>query len=303
MNHCMHSALYGIRNRFAMLLACLLLIASTNAVNAATDDDAIRGPATIPLGSKLATINLPSGYVFIGKEKTKKVLEQQGSVGENALGMIVPEKDPNSFWMLCRYEDCGYVKDDDAEKLNADEILQTYKDGVAGQNEDRKRLNLPPMYIAGWAEKPHYDKAQHHVVWAIGGKDKEDADAPVTDVNYNTRILGRRGVLSLNLITAPQTLSTYKPNAAQLLTATTFDKGEAYADYRPGKDKTAGFGIAGLVLGGGAMAAAAKLGLLGGLWKWILATVLILKKFIIVAVVAGGAALSKLFKRAPKSPE
>jgi uncharacterized membrane-anchored protein len=302
MNHCMVSALSGIRNRFAMIVACVVLIASTNAADGAAED-AIRGPATIPLGSKLATMQLPTGYVFIGKEKTKKLLEEQGSVGDNALGMIVPVKDPNSFWVLCRYEDCGYVKDDDAEKLNADEILQTYKEGTAEQNEDRKRLNLPPMYIAGWQEKPHYEKALHHVVWAIGAKDKEEADAPVTDVNYNTRILGRHGVLSLNLITAPQTLSTYKANAAELLTATTFDKGEGYADYQPGKDKAAGFGIAGLVLGGGAMAAAAKLGLLGGLWKWILGTVLILKKFIIVAVIAGGAAISKLFKRGQKPPE
>ncbi|NJL72321.1 MAG: DUF2167 domain-containing protein, partial [Candidatus Competibacteraceae bacterium] len=55
-----------------------------------------------------------------------------------------------------------------------------------------------------------------------------------------------------------------------MLDRTSFVKGASYADYQPGKDKDSGLGITGLILGGGALAAAAKFGVLGGLWKWVL---------------------------------
>lgn len=43
------------------------------------------------------------------------------------------------------------------------------------------------------------------------------------------------------------------------------------------------------------MAAAAKFGVFGALWKWLLAAVLVGKKFIIVILVAIGGIVAKLF--------
>jgi len=67
----------------------------------------------------------------------------------------------------------------------------------------------------------------------------------------------------------------------------------------PGKDKAAEFGIAGLILGGGALAAAAKFGLLGALWKWGIGIVLVLKKFIIIGIAGIGAFIARIFKKKP----
>jgi uncharacterized membrane-anchored protein len=61
-------------------------------------------------------------------------------------------------------------------------------------------------------------------------------------------------------------------------------------------DKVAKYGIATLVAGG-ALAAAAKLGLLKGLWVFIIAA----KKFIIIGFVALVAFLKKLFRRGGNS--
>jgi uncharacterized membrane-anchored protein len=133
------------------------------------------------------------------------------------------------------------------------------------------------------------------VIWAIAAKDEDSESAPVTTVNYNTRILGRKGVLSLNLVTDPDQLAANKAKAAILLDRTTFNRGQSYGDFIAGRDKDAGIGLTGLILGGGALAAAAKFGLLGGAWKMILAVVLALKKFIIVAIAGIGAMFAKLF--------
>jgi|AGTN01.1.fsa_nt_gi Uncharacterized membrane-anchored protein conserved in bacteria len=262
-------------------------------------EDGIKSSATaqtVILGDKLATVNLPPNFIFVEEAKAKEFLKSQGSGGEGVLGIIAPPKNTTEdYFVVCRFEDVGYVNDDDADKLNADEILNSYKEGTAEQNEERKELNLPPIFVGGWAEKPHYDKQSHHVIWGIQIKDEDSDAAPVAGINYNTRILGRRGVLSMNLVTGPETLERDKKNVGVLLAATKFNQGHTYAEYVPGKDKSAGYGIAGLVLGGGAMAAAAKFGVFGALWKWALGLILVLKKFIIVILVGIGGLIAKLF--------
>jgi uncharacterized membrane-anchored protein len=257
----------------------------------------IIGPAKINLGDNLAEINLPENYAFVNKEDTARILDKMGSPTEGALGMIVPrdsEGKTPSYLVICRFEDTGYVKDDDAGKLNADEILKQYKEGTKEGNEERKSKGVEPIYVGGWSEKPRYEKDTHEVIWAIQVKDKDEDSAPVVGVNYNTRILGRRGVLSMNLVTDPDKLEQHKLKVKTLLDSTTFVKGQTYADYKQG-DKAAGFGLTGLILGGGAAAVAAKMGLFGVLWKWIIGIVLVLKKFIIVAIAGLGAFFARIF--------
>jgi len=271
--------------------------AATKEASAAPAD----GKTTVILGDKLAVVNLSKDFQFVGEEKAKAFMKSQGSSGEGILGIIAPRKDSTEdYFVVCRFEDCGYVKDDDADKLNADEILNAYKEGTKEQNEERKELNIPPVFVGGWAEKPHYNKAAHQVIWAIEVKDDEAASAPVVSVNYNTRMLGRRGVLSMNLVTDPKNLEADKTKIATILGETTFKQGNTYAEYVPGKDKSAGYGIAGLILGGGALAAAAKFGVFGALWKWGLGILLVMKKFIFIAVAGVAAVVANFFKKKPK---
>lgn len=290
-----------IGKKLATMAACLafMSIATVPATFAETpkaDSNVVKGPANVKLGDMLANLELPENYAFVNKDVTEKFLKEQGSAPEGILGMIVPadEKDGN-FFVICRFEDVGYVNDDDANKINANDILNSYKDGAKEQNEERKNLDLPPFYVGGWAEAPHYKKDSHQVIWAIELKDEEREGAPVMDINYNTRILGRRGVLSLNLVTSPHDLEANKKKVAKLLDATTFMKTQTYADYVPGRDKKAEYGLAGLILGGGAMAAAAKFGVFGAMGKWLLGLVLVFKKFAIVAIAGIGALIAKIF--------
>ena len=116
-------------------------------------------------------------------------------------------------------------------------------------------------------------------------------------MNFNTRILGRRGYVSLNLVTAPESLATYKGNATTLLAATHFNTGARYEDFNEKTDKVAEYGLAGLILAGAGLGAAklVKIGLIAKFWKVLLALLIAGKKAIVVAVLAIGAGLKKLF--------
>lgn len=252
---------------------------------------------TVVLGDKLAVVKLPKEFRFVEPERAIAFLKEQGSSGEGVLGIIAPRKDsPDMYFIVCRYEDCGYVTEDDADKINANDLLNTFKEANKEQNEERIAQKIQPYYVGGWAEKPRYDKASHQMIWAIEVKEVDSADAPADTINYNTRMLGRRGVLSMNLVVSPKELELGKQKVATLLQNVKFNKGQTYAEYVAGTDKAAGYGLAGLILGGGAMAAAAKFGVFGALWKWGLGILLVLKKFIIIGIVGVAALVSKLFK-------
>lgn len=218
------------------------------------------GPARITLGDNLAYVDLPAGYLFANKELAQKFLEKEGSSTHGVLGIIIPEnknEEDDSFSIISSYDDSGYVHDKDANDLKADEILKSCQEGTKQGNERRKELNIPPFYVGGWAEKPQYQKDKHQVVWAIEIKDQDTPQAPVEAINYNTRILGRQGVLSMNLVTSLKKFPENKAKAMELLNKTEFTKGNTYGEYVEGKDKASGYGLTGLILGGGAMAAAA----------------------------------------------
>lgn len=286
---------------FCLLLSGLLLGAAQGALAEEKTMAHVKGPAKVVLGNNVAIVDMPKGYLFVDEQSAKAFLREGGDSDEGVLGMIYPAQRGNEqqpeFLVICRFQDIGHVSDDDADKLNAKELLQQYKEGTAEGNEERKAKGIPPFYVGNWVENPHYDKGKHHVIWALEVKDQDSPQAPVVGINYNTRILGRNGVLSMNLVTAPELLERNKQDMAVLLADTSFSKGNSYSDYKPGVDKDAGFGIAGLVLGGGALAAAAKMGVLGGLWKWALGIILVLKKSIFLVIAGAGALIAKLFSK------
>lgn len=294
-----------IRNFLAVFIALFFVFLAPLSILAEDKaDGAVSGPAKVTLGDNVATIDLPEGYAFINEVVAKEILAEQGNPHDGVLGVVLPTPEEGKgpeFFVVCTFQDIGYVKDDDAGKIDAKGLLESYREGTKAQNEELKEKGIAPLYIAGWAEEPHYDKAVHHVIWGIAARDQDTDSSPVTIVNYNTRILGRKGVLSMNLVTGPDTLNVDKTKVNDILRKTTFVAGNRYEDFQPGKDKDSGMGLSGLILGGGALAVAAKTGLLGTLGKWLIAAVLIGKKFIIVFVIAAFAGLKALFGGKKKS--
>jgi len=254
---------------------------------------------TVELPGGIATIRVPENLRFVGEEGSRRLLtEIWGNPPESAegvLGMLVPSgfnpDDEESWGVVITFEDDGYVNDDDAGSINYTKLLDEMRGDVASANEERKKAGFPTVTLVGWAEPPHYDAAAHKLYWA---KELVFSDSDEHTLNYSIRILGRRGVLVLNAVSDIEQLSTIHEETPNILAAVDFNEGHRYSDYLPG-EKTAAYGLTGLIVG----AAAAKAGFFKVLWLGILA----FKKFIIVGVVALAGLIKKLVdrRRAPDS--
>jgi len=243
------------------------------------------GPVKVRLGD-IAELNLPAGYRFTGKEGTVKFLELTGNPpGGSELGTIVPvsstdDKDSEFWFVIFEFHDVGYVKDTDHDKLDADALLKTIREGTEEANKEREKHGWIPYHVKSWYKPPYYDTATKNLTWATTGYStlqgkQEDS------VNYSVRLLGRRGTMNAELVLEPNLVNTVLPKFDTLLAGYSYLPGSSYSDFRAG-DKVAEYGLAALI-GGGATAVALKTGLLAKFWKLI---------------VAGFAAIAAFLKRA-----
>jgi uncharacterized membrane-anchored protein len=227
------------------------------------DIDWTTGPATAELGD-IARIDLPAGFRFSGKDGTRRFLElTENPTSGRELGVIIPaDRDSGLWFVIFEFDPIGYVKDDDKDDLDADAILGSIRKGTEAANEERRRRGWSTMTIVGWHTPPHYDLKTNHLTWAING-----AGDGGNVVNYSVRLLGRRGVMDIDLVLSPEQVETIVPAFENVLDGFSFRTGSRYAEFRQG-DKVAAYGLTALVAGG-AGAALAKSGLLGKLWKAI----------------------------------
>jgi uncharacterized membrane-anchored protein len=218
-----------------------------------------RGPGEGAIGAR-AKIKIPQGYAFLDDKNTRRFLELMGNPPRDSHYMIAPA---NLDWFaVFSFDPVGYVKDD--EKIDADALLESLKKSDASGNEERKRLGMEPIYTDGWHVPPHYDAATKRLEWGMRLRDGKGG----LHVNYTSRLLGRTGVMSAVLVSSPQTLAEDMKAFNGALGGYEFAAGEKYAEFKAG-DKIAEYGLAALVLGGAA-AAAAKAGWLKFLGKfWI----------------------------------
>lgn len=247
----------------------------------------VAGPSSIKLKDE-ATLALPEGYGYVPQKEAAELMKLMGNeTGPTFLGLVFPLGEDQQFFFALDYEDSGYVSDEDAREWDADELLESLKEGTEAANEMRQQVGVDPIMVTRWIEKPAYDTATHRLVWAAEVKLKGRPD-PDPGVNYNTYVLGREGYVSLNLITAVSTVEADKTSAHQLLGAINFNEGRRYTDFDSSTDKVAAYGLAALVAG----AAAKKLGLLAAL------AALLAKfgKVILVAALGGGAVFTKWFR-------
>jgi len=265
-------------------LGTAVLLASTSAWSAPEDKGPLHGPATAQLGD-VAKVKIPEGYVFMDGDLVRAFMELQGlPTTGNELGMLAPT---NADWSVSfDFDPVGYVKDEDKDKLNADKLLDDYRKGTAEYNKYRKKAGEPPIHVVGWEQPPHYNEESHNLEWAIKGECEGELI-----LNYDTRLLGRKGVMQVKLIVAPDELAETLPTFNDLLAGYSFNAGETYAEYRKG-DKIAKYGLAALVTAGAA-AGAAKL----GLFAWLAVFFKKFAKLIVVAVVAVAAFFKKMIAR------
>jgi uncharacterized membrane-anchored protein len=215
---------------------------------------------------------------------------------EQVIG-LVGSKDPDADWFaVIEWLDEGHVKDDEA--VDADNLLKEMRGAQKEANEERVKEGFKALTLDGFQVSPAYDKAKHHLSWALVVSDKDGKS-----VNFNTRILGRSSYVSIDLVTDPAKLETFRGEAMTLLDATTFSPGQRYEDFNSKTDKVAEYGLAGLIAGGVGLGALklAKIGLIAKFWNVILGVLIAAKKAVFVAFAAVAAYFKRIFGGKKKS--
>ena len=248
----------------------------------------------INIGDNIATIAVPKGFTFLESSGAKYVLEDLwgNQKGQSPLGLLFPEgstaSNPADYVFVVEYEPMGYVKDDDADKINYDDLLKELRESQAKANIDRKSAGLLTMDMLGWAAKPYYDKERKLLYWAK--EYKVEGDEAHT-LNYDIRILGRKGVLILQAVSSMAALDSVNKNVNTVLSMVSFTEGNKYSDYNSKTDAVAAWTIGGLVAG----KVLAKVGFFAVILKFL--------KFIILGVVAIGGGIWRFITGRRKKEE
>ena len=244
----------------------------------------------ITLQGGLAKIHLPNGFRFLDPTNAEIVLSKiwGNPPGAKTLGMLVPTDispaSASAWAVILTYDEDGYVKDDDAEKIDYTKLLKEMQESTTEASKEREKQGFGSIQLIGWATPPRYDKSSHKMYWA---KELKFDGSDENTLNYNIRLLGRRGVLVLNAVAGMEQLPAIQSATPTLLSMIDFQEGHRYSDFDSSSDKVATYGLAALVAGG----IATKAGLFKGLFVALLAA----KKFVIIGVIAIGAYLKKVF--------
>ncbi|HSE11007.1 MAG TPA: DUF2167 domain-containing protein [Rudaea sp.] len=240
-----------------------------------------------------AVLDLGAEFRFLDAHDAQRVLTELwgNPPAKDVLGMLVPVaaplSDPEKSWaVVITYEDEGHVSDKDAAAIDYDALLKQMRQDTAAANPERKRQGYAEVELVGWAARPHYDATTNKLYWAKelsfdGGREHA--------LNYDIRVLGRGGYLSLNAVAGMNQLHQIETEMQKVLALTEFGAGQRYTDFNASTDKVAAYGLGALVAG----AIAAK----AGLFTKLLVLLLAFKKAILVGVVAAAAAVRKFFAR------
>ncbi len=247
----------------------------------------------VSLGDGIANINVPAGFKYLnGKDGDMILTDIWGNPpvedGMHSLGMLLPEAqsalDDSVYVINITYSEDGYIDDSDAKEIDYEELLETMQDDLVAENEYRIQNGYEEVALVGWASPPFYDAENKKLHWA---KELKFGSMESNTLNYNIRVLGRKGYLNLNAIGEMYSLEEIKGNINPILASVNFVEGNKYSDFDPSLDKVAAVGIGGLIAGKVLMKAGilAKIGLvLAKFWK-----------FILIGFVAFGAGIKKLF--------
>ena len=248
----------------------------------------------IELESGNAKLTVPNGFRYLDKIQSIYVLtDLWGNPADSSiLGMIVPLSRgvlaDNGWAFVISFEEMGYVKDDDAEDIKYDDLLIEMQKETDAANPERIKQGYEAIKFIGWTSSPFYDKQLKTLHWA---KEIKFGDASLNTLNYNLRILGRKGIFNLNAVASMNELPEVKSNIDKIIRCVEYNDGHRYSDFIPDVDNVAAWTIGGLVAG----KILAKVGFFALIVKFW--------KLIALAIAGAGGGIWKYFKRRKKDDE
>ncbi|MDP5170293.1 MAG: DUF2167 domain-containing protein, partial [Bacteroidia bacterium] len=206
----------------------------------------------ITLGDGIAVLQVPQGYKYLGPEGSKTVLtDLWGNPPSETLGMLFPEdispvSDDFTYAIEISYTEEGFIDDEDAEDIDYDELLESMQEESVEINQQREAMGYESIEFVGWASAPYYDQENKKLHWA---KELRFGDSEGNTLNYNIRVLGRKGFLTMNAIGDIDVLPQVNQHLNEVLASVEFTPGNMYSDFDPDLDEVAAYGIGGLIAG------------------------------------------------------
>jgi uncharacterized membrane-anchored protein len=205
----------------------------------------------VSIANGKAKINIPAGFKYLDKAQSNYILHDfWGNPNGASDGMLFLTDagllDDKTWAFVVRSEDEGHIDDSDAKEMKYDELLTQMKDETKEGSIERVKLGYETIELIGWASPPYYDESQKTLHWA---KELAFGTADEHTLNYDVRILGREGLVSMNAVGGMETLEEVKTNIPSILKAVSFVEGNKYSDFNPSMDKLAAVGIGGLIAG------------------------------------------------------
>ena len=111
----------------------------------------------IPFPECHASLEVPVGFVFLDFDQSKKLIVDYWNNPEsrmpNVLGALIP-KDSKAFYQISvayviSYDNCGYIKDDDANSIDYDELLKQLQQECNNENDSLPKEGSPDKVRGG----------------------------------------------------------------------------------------------------------------------------------------------------------
>lgn len=244
----------------------------------------------IPFSECHASLEVPEGFVFLDSKQSKKLLVDYWNNPEsrmsNVLGTLIP-KGAKAFYQISvayviSYDNCGYIKDDDANSIDYDELLKQLQQECKNENDSLPKEQR--MWLTGWAVPPQYISSSHTLIWA-----KSFSSEAGVVVNYDMRVLGKDGLISVNAVISNTDIEEVKELQDLIVNSIQYNNGFKYSDFDETRDKVSDWTIGGLIAGG----VLAKTGFFSKIG------ILLLKmwKIVVIGLIGIGAAIRKIFKK------
>jgi uncharacterized membrane-anchored protein len=259
--------------RVATFITCALLLSAPGvaAGQERKENDPFKSipweecPCTGRLGTE-ATVTVPAGFLFTGAAGTRKFLElNENPTNGSERGLIIRTGDDGGWFAVFEFSPSGYVSDDEKEQIDAAALLESLKEGSARGNEERRKRGWSEVALQGWHQEPHYDAVSSNLTWSTRVTGTGSA-AQTPWVNHSVRLLGRAGVMNVDLVAGVSEVDRALPLLDQVIRGFSYQPGQKYSEWRAG-DKVAEYGLTALIAGGAGVAVA-KSGLLGKLGKF-----------------------------------
>ncbi|MDX1345766.1 MAG: DUF2167 domain-containing protein, partial [Sedimenticolaceae bacterium] len=207
---------------------------------------------TIDLADGIAVIDVPEGFFFLDAEDAGRVLTDAwgNPPGNDALGMLLPDGmtpfDPGAWAVTITYDETGHISDDGASQLEAGKLLSIMQRDAARESEVRNAEGYESFAVVGWMQQPQYDPASHTLSW---GRVLRFGSLPGDTLNVSIRLLGRQGMLSIELVADEAREAEVAKAFMDLISMARFNPGNSYGDFDAASDRRSQKDLAELITG------------------------------------------------------